>query len=115
MIGNAVPVELAHFVADRLQNHIHTIANGGGVVNEPQNFSEWLRTQKGYSDRSISDVYSRLNRAQNLLPDHEINQYLITDLEQLQEFNGLTVDVKSQIRKAIRLKLAYQNDIPATP
>ena len=115
MIGNAVPVELAHFVADRLQNFIHTIANGGGVVNEPQNFSEWLKTQKGYSDRSIGDVYSRLNRAQNLLPDHEINQYLITDLEQLQEFNRLAVDVKSQIRKAIRLKLAYQNEIIHAP
>lgn len=115
MIGNAVPVELSHFVANRLHNYIQVIANGGIVVNEPQNFSEWLRTQKGYSDRSISDVYSRLNRAQNLLPDHEINQYLIADLEQLQEFTGLAVDVKSQIRKAIRLKLAYQNEIIHAP
>lgn len=115
MIGNAVPVELARFVANRLQNYIHAIANGGRAVNERQNFSEWLRTQKGYSDRSISDVFSRLNRAHILLPNHEINQYLITDLEQLQEFNELTTAVKSQIRRAIRLKLAYQREINPAP
>lgn len=111
MIGNAVPVELAHFVANRLQEYIQAIADGGGVVNEPNKFSEWLRTEKGYSDRSISDVFSRLNRAHNFLPDHEINQYLITDLEQLDDFNNLTVAVKSQIRKAIRLKLTFINEI----
>lgn len=111
MIGNAVPVELARFVANRLQEHINAIANGGAAMNEAQTFSEWLRIQKEYSDRSISDVFSRLNRACNLLPNHEINQYLITDLEQLQEFNDLTVAVKSQIRKAIRLKLAYLDEV----
>lgn len=110
MVGNAVPVDLARFVANRLQEYIQSIINGGGIVNEPQNFSEWLRVQKGYSDRSISDVFSRLNRVSNLLPHHEVNQYLIADLEQLQEFNNLTVAVKSQIRKAIRLKLAYLNE-----
>lgn len=111
MIGNAVPVELAHFVASRLQEYIQAMANGGGVVNEPNKFSEWLRTEKGYSDRSISDVFSRLNRAHNLLPNHEFNNYLITDLEQLEEFNNLTVTVRSQIRKAIRLKLAYLHSL----
>lgn len=115
MIGNAVPVELAHFVANRLQEYIQGIANGGRAVNERQNFSEWLRTQKGYSDRSISDVFSRLNRAHILLPKHEINQYLITDLEQLQAFNDLNVAVKSQIRRAIRLKLAYQREMNPAP
>ncbi len=111
MVGNAVPVELAHFVANRLYEYIQANANGGGIVNDRQAFSEWLRTEKEYSDRSISDVFSRLNRAHNLLPDHEINQYLITDLEQLHEFNELSVTVRSQIRKAIRLKLAYLNNV----
>lgn len=113
MIGNAVPVDLARFVANRLQEHIEENGDGGAIMNATQNFSEWLRTQKGYSDRSISDVFSRLNRASNLLPNHEINQYLITDLEQLQEFNSLTVAVKSQIRKAIRLKLTYLLEMSA--
>ncbi len=110
MVGNAVSVELAHFVADRLQEYIRADANGGGIVNDRQAFAEWLRTQKGYSDRSISDVFSRLNRVYLLMPNHEIDQYLITDLEQLEEFNNLKVAVKSQIRKAIRLKLAYLNE-----
>lgn len=112
MIGNAVPVELARFVANRLQEYIQNIADGGVVVEEAPNFSEWLRTKKGYSDRSISDVFSRLHRASNLLPNHKIDQYLITDLEQLQEFKNLTVTVKSQIRKAIRLKLTYLSEAP---
>ena len=107
MVGNAVPVELAHFVANRLQEYIEATADGGEVVYEPNKFSEWLRVEKGYSDRSISDVFSRLNRAHTLLPDHELNNYLITDLEQLEAFKNLTVTVKSQIRKAIRLKLAF--------
>lgn len=110
MVGNAVPVELAHFVADRLQEYIQANAAGGGIVNNRQAFSEWLRTQKRYSDRSISDVFSRLNRVHNLLPEHEIDQYLIADLEQLHEFNELSVTVRSQIRKAIRLKLAFINE-----
>ena len=110
MIGNAVPVELAHFVANRLQEYIQANADGGRVVNESSKFSEWLRTEKGYSDRSISDVFSRLNRVHNFLPDHEINQYLITDLEQLEDFNNLSVAVKSQLRKAIRLKIAFNNE-----
>lgn len=111
MVGNAVPVKLAYFVADRLQEYIHDIAEGARAVNEPNKFSEWLRVKKGYSDRSISDVFSRLNRVHNFLPDHEINQYLIADLEQLDAFRNLTVAVKSQIRKAIRLKLAFMNEI----
>ena len=113
MIGNAVPVELAHFVADRIQEHIQARNAGGAVVEERQAFSEWLRNTKKYTDRSISDVFSRLNRARLILPDHDMNHYLIPDLERTDEFDTLEVSVKSQIRKAIRLKLAYLDYIAA--
>ncbi len=76
-------------------------------MDERQAFSEWLRTQKGYTDRSISDVFSRLHRATAMLPNHEINQYFIPDLERSPDFQQLGVSIKSQIRKAINLKLAY--------
>ena len=110
MVGNAVPVELARFVADRIQEYIRV---GGVAVNERQAFSEWLRIQKGYTDRSISDVFSRLNRATTMLPNHEINRYFITDLERSPDFQQLGVSIKSQIRKAINLKLAYLEHITA--
>lgn len=115
MIGNAVPVELAHFIATRLQEHIQTQNAGGAVVDERQAFSEWLRKTKKYSDRSISDVFSRLNRANTILPNHEINHYFITDLERTNEFDELEVSVRSQIRKAIRLKIAYLNSVATHP
>lgn len=111
MVGNAVPVELSRFIANRLDEYIQNIPVGGIALNRPQNFSEWLRIKKGYSDRSISDVFSRLNRAHNFLPEHELNNYFITDLEQLGEFNDLTVTVRSQIRKAIKLKLSFLSEI----
>ena len=107
MVGNAVPVELAHFIADRIQEHIQARNAGGVPVDERQAFSEWLRKTKKYSDRSISDVFSRLNRAKMILPEHDMNLYFIPDLERTAEFRELEVSVKSQIRKAIRLKLAY--------
>ena len=107
MIGNAVPVGLAKFVADRIQTHIRTKTTGSTAINDRHDFSEWLRTEKGYSDRSISDVFSRLKRATGLLPNHKMDKYLITDLEQVPDFESLSVAVKSQMRKAIRLKLAY--------
>lgn len=107
MIGNAVPVNLAHFVASRIQEYINTRNLGGPVMEDRQAFSEWLRENKKYSDRSISDVFSRLNRANTILPNHELNHYYIPDLEQTAEFEELDVSVKSQIRKAIRLKMSY--------
>lgn len=117
MVGNAVPVELAHFVAARLQEHIHARNAGGIVMDERQAFSEWLRNTYNYSDRSISDVFSRLNRAKTILPTHDMNHYFIPDLERTNEFMGLETSVKSQIRKAIRLKLTYleNNLAPQNP
>ena len=106
MIGNAVPVALARFVAEQLQNHIQN-AQGDNGMNERQAFSEWLRTERGYSDRSISDVFSRLNRAATILPNHEINQYYIVDLEEQEQYKKLGPSVRSQIRKAINLKRAF--------
>lgn len=104
LIGNAVPVLLAKFIADRLLEYIR----GRNLsMDNRQAFSEWLRIEKGYSDRSISDVFSRIKRAQAILPDREINRYFIVDLERMQEFQSLSTSVKSQIKKAITLKATY--------
>ncbi len=114
MIGNAVPVALAQFVAKQLQSYMQDSQGDNTFMNERQAFSEWLRNEKNYSDRSISDVFSRLNRAANILPNHEFNQYYIVDLEEQAQYRALVPSVRSQIKKAINLKrafLAYINNL----
>lgn len=108
MVGNAVPVHLAQVVAECLYKYI---AERDNVMDERQSFAAWLREQKNYSDRSISDVFSRLNRAATILPNHEMNRYYIVDLECEPLFQQLGGDIKSQIKKAINLKLAFLNSI----
>ena len=66
---------------------------------------------KLHSDRSISDVFSRLKRAAAILPDKNIDRYFIVDLERTQIYQSLSTSVKSQIRKAISLKLAYLDSV----
>lgn len=107
MVGNAVPVHLAQFIANCLQRYIEQHQGGHNPMDDRQTFAEWLRTEKKYTDRSISDVFSRLHRAAGILPGHDINIYYITDLEQTPEYQSLSGDVRSQIRKAINLNLAF--------
>lgn len=106
MIGNAVPVLLAHYVATRLHEYIE---GGANAMEEHEGFAAWLRNEKNYSDRSISDVFSRLKRAKQILPAREINRYFIADLEDNDEYRALTASVRSQIKNAIRLKIAFEN------
>lgn len=101
MIGNAVPVVLAQYVATRLFDFIE----GGNVLMD--GFAAWLREEKKYSDRSISDVFSRLNRAKKILPDRELNRYFMADLEANEEYKNLGTSVRSQIKKAVQLQIAY--------
>lgn len=107
MVGNAVPVRLAQFVANCLQRYIEQHQGGNNHMDDRQTFAEWLRTEKKYTDRSISDVFSRLHRAASILPDHDMNIYYITDLEHTPAYKNLGTTVKSQIRRAINLNLAF--------
>jgi len=104
MIGNAVPVLLARFVAEQLKAHMQ---GGNVVMNDRQAFSTWLRTEKGYSDRSISDVFSRIKRATMMLPDRTIDRYFIVDLKRTQQYQSLSTSVRSQIKKALNLHITY--------
>ena len=110
MVGNAVPVLLAQFVAERLHDYMIQAENNQNQmpVEEQQNFSWWLRNVKHYeSDRSISDVFSRIRRAQKILPNPVMDRHYIVDLEDTKEFQALTVSVRSQIKKSINLKIAF--------
>lgn len=112
MVGNAVPVLLARFVAERLNEFIMNRANNRQQADDQQCFALWLRNEKHYeSDRSISDVLSRIRRAQRMLPNREIDRYFLTDLELVDEYMNLSVSVRSQIKKAINLKIAFDNRV----
>ena len=105
MVGNAVPVLLAQFVAERLRNYMN---QDNQLDNNRESFAEWLRKEKGYtSDRSISDVFSRIRRAQKMLPDRIIDKYFIVDLQETEGYKKAEVSVRSQIKKAINLWIAF--------
>ena len=105
MVGNAVPVSLAQFIAERLKEYMD---NANRPENDRASFAAWLREEKKYvSDRSIGDVFSRVQRAKRILPDRPIDKYFIVDLQRKEEYQKLDVSVKSQIKKAISLRVAF--------
>ena len=72
------------------------------------NFRLWLNETKAYSDRTISNTVSRLKRADIFLPWFNDPVYQFR-LEQLDEYQVITTNVKSQIKKAVKLYFEYVN------
>lgn len=107
MIGNAVPVKLGEFVASALLRY--TENSKPGQMQMP--FKEWLMKEKNYSNRTAGDVVSRVKRANTVYPitDMPINYYL-SDLDETLEFESLSVNVKSQIRRAMKLYSEYLSE-----
>ena len=106
MIGNAVPVKLAEFVAKSLVEYIQSCMQ----IEINPDFLDWLINEKKYTERAAKDVISRYKRAEKLVPAYGKNDgYYLYMLEQQPEFQSLTVNVKSQIKKAIQLQAEYQN------
>lgn len=104
MIGNAVPVKLAEFVASALLTYIETQCQTNAQIT----FENWLMNSKGYSSRSARDVQSRIKRAEKIIPkSSHPDEYYIFMLEQQPEYKELSVNVRSQIKRALRLKLEY--------
>jgi len=106
MIGNAVPVKLAEFVAKALQEHISQCE--GILSADYSDFLKWLNIECNLSDRSAKDVVSRLKRAESICavtgnPD----AYYLFKLEQSPAFQLLSISVKSQIKRAISLYNSY--------
>lgn len=69
-------------------------------------FKQWLVSNTTYSNRVISNIISRLNRADRMHPVRSEEVYLF-ELEHTDEFNSLSVTVKSQVRKAVKLYFQY--------
>lgn len=69
-------------------------------------FKEWLDKNTVFKNTTKSNIVSRLKRADDILPLKEEQIYLF-NLSQEEEFRNLTVSVKSQIRRAIKLYFQF--------
>ena len=64
---------------------------------------------KNYSSRGAKDVIFRCKRAEKMVPSNgEDEAHYIFALEQNEEFHCLSVNVRSQIKRAIKLKTEYE-------
>lgn len=121
MVGNAVPVKLAEFVANALTHHIKndtTVTyyvqsdmamqrDGASLVSEP--FLEWLRDSQTMSERTQRDTLSRLKRADAICAIPSVPEaYYIFSLEQSEDYKALTPSVRSQLKRAVSLYSDYR-------
>lgn len=123
MIGNAVPVKLAEFVANSVLEYINSQeAAEASVTNciwNADDFETWLIEEKSYSTRSAHDVLSRCKRSEKILHCRDrLNAYYLFMLQQQAEYQNLSATVKSQLKRAIALQLefaAYLDVEPRSP
>ena len=69
-------------------------------------FTEWLK-EKGFSSKVTRDYESRLKRALRLLEAETVCDTSLKELDDVPEFQNLSMSVKSQLRHSIRLYLQY--------
>lgn len=71
-----------------------------------EDFKKWLKNNTEYSDAVICDTASRVRRADSILEWDNTETYLFY-LEKEKGFGALSVSVRSQMRKAVKLYSAY--------
>lgn len=109
MIANAVPVNLAKHVAGAIRRYEEDKA-----VPEDQRFKQWLSDTHAYGGRAAGNVVSRVNRAWRLLGEGDLSldsMDVIHALERKPEYQVLGSAVKSQIKRALRLRSEYYQQI----
>lgn len=74
---------------------------------EAEQFRQWLKDTTEYSDAVICDTVSRIKRADSILQwnDEEVYQFY---LERSDSFKALSVSVRSQLKRAVKLYRAYR-------
>lgn len=71
-----------------------------------QDFRTWLRNNTDYSKRTISNTVSRLRRADAILLWFDDEVYIFR-LEQSEQYKILSITVRSQIKKAVKLYFEF--------
>lgn len=114
MIGNAVPVKLAEFVAKALAHHIMTNTQNDCFEQsfiDYNLFFKWLCDTSLMSERARRDTLSRLKRADAIctMPT-EPDAFYVFKLEQTSEYKGLKPDIRSQLKRAVSLYSDYHRE-----
>lgn len=69
-------------------------------------FREWLDDNTNYTKATKSNIISRLKRANKIRPIINKSVYLF-DLSQESAFQTMTVSVKSQVRRAVKIYFTF--------
>lgn len=72
-------------------------------------FKNWLMKNTDYSTPVVSDIVSRVKRADKIFEWNEEDVYQYR-LEQLEEYKKITVSVRSQIKKAVKLYSEFRKN-----
>lgn len=70
-------------------------------------FKTWLKSNTTYSEAVISDTISRVKRADKILEWNDEETYFFY-LEQQEKYKGLSVSVRSQIKKSVMLYHSFR-------
>lgn len=79
---------------------------------EAAGFAKWLEENTGYSSPVVRDTVSRIKRADGILSwsDNEAYQFY---LEREDRYKSLSVSVRSQLKKAVKLYQAFRKRMGA--
>ena len=75
-----------------------------------EEFKKWLDATKDYTKPTKSNIVSRLKRANSILEITDDPLYLYR-LSNSPEFGKLTVSVRSQVRRAVKLYYEYKESV----
>ena len=102
IIGNAVPVKLAHYVATGVKT---VFESNQGI--DYIGIEEWLIKYKEYSLRTVKDIISRLKRLDNISTISVDYLTYMKTIESNSEYKKLSKSVQSQLKKSYKLYLEY--------
>lgn len=105
MIGNAVPVRLAEYVARCLSQYII-----GDCKTRENNFAKWLRIDKKQDDKQISATFINIKKAQDCFLCNTIDSVFMEKLQNELRFKSKSLDDQNDILKAVRLLVAYSSE-----
>ena len=74
-----------------------------------EKYKNWLQNYKHISHKVAMDNVSRVKRALSILGEDNITLHSLENLEINDDFKSLSVSVKSQIRRAVKLFIEYAN------
>ena len=101
MIGNAVPVKLAEYVALKLKQYI---ISQEVIEENKESFVEWLVEVKKFTPRSASDTLSRIRRADKICHlNGAPTDYYCFLLQKEEAYIELSASIRSQMKRALTL------------